>query len=479
MPAQLEPVRRVKCTYKDCMMSFDTEKQMKSHKKHSDEHEYCPKCDVDFDSFEDYTMHKIIRPKEHNLACRVCGDEFKSQSGLNRHIDTRHKVAQKLTCIGCHKHYSSASLFIEHLEYGHCEVISPSQFQGHIVHKHLITDLLKSNAALERFKQKTSRSHAAVVDDDVEGGVRLDDPLGDRAEMESIEYEAIRPDTPPEIPPTEASFGPYPPLPSQYAKAKSGGGSEATLSLGNLSITDKDDTQSEAATVKGSMSLVSTATPSTHPSKAWSGRKGKSSAVILFPNAKATAPPKEFSLAAHDQVMEQGHGINIMRTRFWDPMGPDWNPDKFYDALLGKFYCPFICEQTFDCAGDQVKHILGFHRNPRMYCPRCHKHFNSATALIAHCQAVGGRCQVNEADDYNIFLDRLSGGFLSVKEKVRPDHLDDKSVALRNEKTGQTAVYKPPVVTFLEYSVTTPPDWKGPPSKTLQIGGAPESSSTW
>lgn len=324
-------------------MSFDDERQMKKHKKHSDKHDYCHKCDEDFDSFEDFTMHKITRPKEHNLACRVCGDEFKSESGLIRHIGTRHKVTQKLTCIGCHKHYFSASLFIEHLEFGHCEVISPSQFQGHIVHKHLITDLLKSNTALGRFKQKTSRSADAVFDNETEGGVRLDDPLDDRTEMESIEYEAIRPDTPPEMPFTEASFGPYPPLPSQYAKAKSGG-SETTLSLGNLSLTDKDDTQSEASTIKGSVSQVSTTSSTTHTSKAWNSRKGKSFVTILFPNAKATARRKELSLAAHDQTMEQGHGINIMRTRFWDPMDPDWNPEKFYDAILGKFHCPFICE---------------------------------------------------------------------------------------------------------------------------------------
>lgn len=60
---------------------------MRSHKKYSDEHDYCNKCDEDFHSYEDYAAHKIIRPIEHNKACRVCGSEFKSDSGLRRHIE--------------------------------------------------------------------------------------------------------------------------------------------------------------------------------------------------------------------------------------------------------------------------------------------------------------------------------------------------------------------------------------------------------
>lgn len=77
----------VKCTYESCKLVFDTEKAMRSHKKHSDEHDYCNRCDLDFDSFDDYVQHKIIRPEEHNRACRVCGEEYKSLSGLRRHID--------------------------------------------------------------------------------------------------------------------------------------------------------------------------------------------------------------------------------------------------------------------------------------------------------------------------------------------------------------------------------------------------------
>lgn len=87
MPAYLDPVRRVKCTYKNCTASFATEKEMKRHKKNAREHDYCEKCDEDFDCYDDYTEHKAFRPDNHQKACRLCGEEFKSDSGLRRHID--------------------------------------------------------------------------------------------------------------------------------------------------------------------------------------------------------------------------------------------------------------------------------------------------------------------------------------------------------------------------------------------------------
>jgi hypothetical protein len=38
------------------------------------------------------------------------------------------------------------------------------------------------------------------------------------------------------------------------------------------------------------------------------------------------------------------HGINIMRDHFWDPMSGDWNSEHFYDSIVSKYFCPFICE---------------------------------------------------------------------------------------------------------------------------------------
>lgn len=108
-----------------------------------------------------------------------------------------------------------------------------------------------------------------------------------------------------------------------------------------------------------------------------------------------------------------------------------------------------------------------------MKCPMCLKYFKSATALMSHCESRGARCQINKADDFNIFLDRLSGGFLGVKEITRPDHLNNPTVMITNEETGRMERYKPPVASYMQYQVTTPPDWKGPVRTTTISGGFP------
>jgi hypothetical protein len=53
---------------------------------------------------------------------------------------------------------------------------------------------------------------------------------------------------------------------------------------------------------------------------------------------------KEFSIEAVDQQTEHDHGANIFNTRFWDPLAKEWHPDRFYNGLIEKFFCPFMCE---------------------------------------------------------------------------------------------------------------------------------------
>ncbi|KAH9867040.1 hypothetical protein IAQ61_007631 [Plenodomus lingam] len=488
MTAGTDSTPRIKCTYQSCGLYFVNEKAMKRHKRYSEEHEYCHLCNEDFDTIEDYIQHKIIKPVEHKKACRVCGDEFKSDSGLKRHIELNHKLDQSLTCIGCQQTYYRACLFIEHLEYGHCAVITANQFQGHIVHKHLISEFLKDGTAYARFKQKTSKYDAAV-DYEEEGGVELEgNPLEVDDAIGEVKFAALKPDTPPETPLSQAFAVPYPPLPSQVNK----GWYEIASSIGDMSITDDSEVSiirpSAAATfpsLNGASSRAgssvqgsSVAFTSRRP-KAWGSRAGKTATNILFPHAKPTPAPSDFSILAHDEAMEDQKGINIMRTRFWDPMSSDWNPEKFYDSVLNKFACPFVCEQTFESVSDLNQHILGDHRITRIKCPTCLKYFKSATALIAHCESRGAKCPINKADDYNIFLDRISGGFLAVDEQVRPDHLNNQTVFITDPVSGHMEKYRAPVASYLRYMVTTPPDWKEPVKAAAQIGGMFRGTSRW
>ena len=79
-------VGAVKCTYPTCKLAFRSVREMKNHKRNDAEHDYCNKCDVDCDSWDDYVEHKAnANPKVH-IACLHCGQDFKSIPGRNRHI---------------------------------------------------------------------------------------------------------------------------------------------------------------------------------------------------------------------------------------------------------------------------------------------------------------------------------------------------------------------------------------------------------
>ncbi|KAJ4993228.1 C2H2 type zinc finger protein [Stagonosporopsis vannaccii] len=473
MPAVVDP-DKVKCTFPNCDLHFDNEKAMKRHKKYDDDHDYCHKCDEDFESYDDLAYHKIYRPDMHNKACRVCGEEFKSDSGLKRHIELTHKIDQKLTCIGCHKSFYRACLFIEHLEFGYCDVISASQFQGHIVHKHLVTALLRDGNAYARFQAKQAKFEAAHGDFEEEGGIYLDDPFDKDEEIEDVKFAVLQPGISKTSPSPTSMTVAYPPLPSQ-GRASAFHGDEAALSIGAMSLVDDDGTSTEMGLAPQSAYTSSSHAGSTstgRPLKIWSDRNAKSTSKALFPDAKPTPVTKEFSIAAHDEQMEREHGINIMKTRFWDPQSPDWNPERFYDSVISKYNCPFVCELTSATPADLSRHINSNHRLTRMKCPTCLKYFQSTTALIAHCESRGAKCQINRTENFNIFLDRMSGGFLGVNEEVRPDHLNNPSFMMTDPETGRMAPYKPPVAHYLQYTVTKPPDWKEPTRSGVQIGFA-------
>ncbi|KAF2746225.1 hypothetical protein M011DRAFT_478223 [Sporormia fimetaria CBS 119925] len=446
MPVALEPIKRFKCTYADCTASFDTVTQMRRHKAYS-EHDYCEKCDKDFEDFEDLMTHKILNPQKHNKACRVCGQEFKSTAGLKRHIEISHKMDQQLPCPGCESLWPNAARMIEHLEYGHCEALSAEEFCGYIVHKYLIAELLHGENHLQRFFEKVQQ-YDATVDQEACGGVSLlddtDIPLESQVDESDPQWKVLQPEnvqTPLKTEHMHSSH--YPPLPSPSKQPPS-----------NIDATDAD-----LATELRGMSLhqrgesvVSSTLVSEGESKTWIGSQ---TARTLFPDAVAIAP-SEWSVEEHDRLKEATEGINIMNTRFWDPLSDAWNPERFYNPVADCYICPFVCEQKFGIHQDLETHITDKHRITRMRCPRCLALFDSCHRLVAHCESGSRKCKIRTAGDFPTFLDRITGGFLGVEDAVRPDHANTPAIEIFNPITRRNEMYRPPIASYLKYSVTKP-----------------------
>jgi hypothetical protein len=186
--------------------------------------------------------------------------------------------------------------------------------------------------------QKIPRFDAAIDHDD-EGGVCLLDE--NNHEALNVRYEAIEP----EVIKTDYennvnALGPYPPLPSKKLSEVDSEASELVSLASKLGLSSDGD--SESVTSERTARADSTISS---PRKAWENGEG-SKALFPHPTSSVTGStaPSEFSVEQHDHQMESVEGINLLNTRFWDPASRDWNPERFYDTVTQRYYCPFVCE---------------------------------------------------------------------------------------------------------------------------------------
>lgn len=549
-------VKRFKCTYKDCDLHFPTKKAMRLHKYKEPSHDFCHKCNKDFDSWETLLEHKASTPEVHHLACRICGDEFRTPSGLRRHVELNHKIDQKLKCIGCDEQFPRASMLIEHLEFDHCQVISSTQFYAHIIHKNLITDYLKQGGNLEEFMEKNA-SYRATIDDANDGGVNLIDGYDESQDLSA--YEAFQqtvtisevperivaassssqktqtidepkntpaePSTPAwilkleaklkelelstpktaasgafkwqgmdaineverrlrekgELPAVEKSGtpsnndGPS----STVAKADSQpvdtkpsvwGGNSATVLFSN----DKPASTTKVDQMVANPTAQADEEPPAEDIVVWGGNAAKT----LFPNAQASAPTQTPHKPSFDREEAEKRVKNMMSNRVWDPMCDEWAPQHFYNSVKNVYHCPFPCERTFALPIDLAKHIIEEHKIKAMQCPKCFRSFKSCTGLVAHCESTTSRCTINRNPDFAIYLDNLTGGFLNVEEKIRPDHLHNPTIMVKLRPDEPPVPWKYPEVQYLQFEPSNPPDYKKPEEKkVVEIGGGREKKA--
>jgi ribosomal protein L24E len=125
---------------------FETEKDMKYHKKYDPSHNYCKRCGVDCLDWEDLTQHKVEKMQPWldgkmrdnkdespaHIVCEFCGEDFKSFGGRKKHRDTYHQAEQTIICPGCGDIFVQASHLIEHFEKDKCTEISCRRYvPGH------------------------------------------------------------------------------------------------------------------------------------------------------------------------------------------------------------------------------------------------------------------------------------------------------------------------------------------------------------
>lgn len=146
----VQPQVRVKCTFNDCDLIFNSEKEMIRHKIAEVHHEYCKKCNLDFDNFDQHFLHKLANAI--HIVCPVCSELFKSEGGRDAHVrqvnskpsqaglaisicilmfHQFHQSDQSLTCAGCSGHFTRAAALMQHIETGACDGLRPEALKRH------------------------------------------------------------------------------------------------------------------------------------------------------------------------------------------------------------------------------------------------------------------------------------------------------------------------------------------------------------
>lgn len=126
-----KPSRSVKlytkfpCPHDSCGLGFSDLKALRNHRKN--QHEYCSICDLDFIDFKEHIDHKMR--SDRHITCPVCGEDFRSEGGRDRHIYVMHPEDQDLPCQGCGEKFTRAGGLIDHIEKSRCEGITIGQFE--------------------------------------------------------------------------------------------------------------------------------------------------------------------------------------------------------------------------------------------------------------------------------------------------------------------------------------------------------------
>nr|KMM72107.1 hypothetical protein CPAG_08406 [Coccidioides posadasii RMSCC 3488] len=390
--------RRIFCTFKGCYRYFPTERELIKHKKHTPEHDYCARCDEDFEDEESFFIHKL--DSNRHIACPICGDEFKSEGGRDAHLRQIHPTDQALECVGCHTKFSRAHALMMHIEDDRCPGITKDQYKAQRAQKLATRVALEGKAGDSKGLSGAGRGAAAgSTIESVDGGVEITmdpsefPPLGKgKAKVEALPHLAV-------------GEGPdaFDDMVSEVS------GVARSIKHWPMSFQQKNDSLKDLMAFSD---IESTEKGQTEPA---------SSEVGGIEEDWGDRPPE---LVESEKKMPQHFVI--------------WDTKRYYNSVLGAYICP--CDKVFKTGDELSKHLdSGIHDGGVVYCAGCLRPFNSTPALIAHIESVTSRCNIRHSGNLAQVVDEASGGVIETcghyadgtakfhaapKQEIKPMDLD-------------------------------------------------------
>ncbi|PFH61392.1 hypothetical protein XA68_17504 [Ophiocordyceps unilateralis] len=138
-------------------------------------------------------------------------------------------------------------------------------------------------------------------------------------------------------------------------------------------------------------------------------------------------PKKESAVSALkelSQLQETTTKVDMFESMDPDhPDHPSFNSRRYYSTYGETYVCPKLsCGKTFHKAGGLVAHLRSLaHAEKKYHCPYCHRRFPTLTAIVAHAEQSSSRCHIRESDNYDAFMDQLTGGVIDVGEERHDD----------------------------------------------------------
>ncbi|KAK5993942.1 hypothetical protein PT974_07380 [Cladobotryum mycophilum] len=330
----------------------------------------CKPCHLLFSSREKLMKHKASQRAENNgghIHCNHCGMDFHTELAELKHIQREHAESQNLHCPGCgHGPFKRVGGLIAHIESGECLRIS-----GDMVDE-LREAKLEFPRRLEQLTKQPLKNNFAQY-------MPYHNSLAGEPELEFVV--------------------------------------EPTAHKPAIKLTTEEFPSLSDAAGKGPKT---TRHPTTSPTS--------SSETDSANNNGKPAPPGWSLRVSHD-----GNTSGVKVGCEWlDPDHPDcpsFNSARYYCSIAERWNCPRTrCLKTFKTAKALVGHLRGPAHGDKTYrCPHCFKEFKSLTAITQHAESNGNRCRIRDTENYNAYLDQLTGGIID----VQPSRHADGTVAYR------------------------------------------------
>lgn len=400
----------LQCPYEGCYQRFKTERDLRKHKMRENDHEYCAKCNLDFDDWQGLVDHKASSPSSKHITCGKCGMDFGSLSGRERHIRQNHPLDQNIECTACHERFFRAAALVYHLESSSCNNITASTFNSFVRHKQNARDVF-NDETVAKAESKGAYIEAAK-DEEVGGGVSLnllDDTVAEAGLVKALAPLQVQDNN---VAPKEERF---PTLPS-----------------------GPDSKKHEQQFIPGAGPLI------------WN--KGTSSQV-LFPDAKPipVLPGSRWDNKIEGKKIEQDNA-SLLTYGVLDPRSPDFDADRFKHPLTDDYECPFpLCSYETKCSLEITNHILVQHDLEKPQCPCCLKYFRSIHQLVAHVES-SEKCSIRKSKKFTPWLSSITGGFLSAETRLR----SDVAFRIEIEREDGTMQEKKLKMAYTQYQGTVP-----------------------